>query len=69
MIGASHGDEGVDSIELEKARIRELQEELKIARKQLELMRGSRIEEGGFYNIPKEDEEDPSSTPCKCIVY
>jgi chromosome segregation ATPase len=47
-VGESANDlDSNESIELEKNRIKELQEELRIARRQLELMRSSRVENTG----------------------
>ena len=55
-------------LEIEKTRARELQEELSIAKKQLELMRGSK-NEAAFEPFATDYIDDPASTPCKCLIY
>ena len=63
-IGKNEGEE----LEIEKTRARELQEELSIAKKQLELMRGSK-NEAAFEPFATDYIDDPASTPCKCLIY
>ncbi|OMJ78507.1 hypothetical protein SteCoe_21661 [Stentor coeruleus] len=69
IVESSHGDETFEALEVEKAKARELQEELKIAKRQLELMRGSRIEDKELEELDKDNIDDPSGKPCKCLIY
>lgn len=69
IIDLSNEKELCEDLEQEKAKARELQEELKIAKRQIELMRGSRIEVAGFEPLGTEPVDEPATTPCKCVIY
>ena len=68
IIEASNEKNEGEELEIEKTRARELQEELSIAKKQLELMRGSK-NEAAFEPFATDYIDDPASTPCKCLIY
>jgi chromosome segregation ATPase len=69
IIESSNEKENKASLENERINLRELQEELRLAKKQLELMRASRIEEAGFEPLSTDKFDGPDSTPCKCVVF
>ena len=68
MIDSSNEKGLAEALEMEKTRVRELQEELRIVKKQAEIMRGSNGE-SGFESLATELQDGPDTTPCKCIIY
>ena len=60
---SSNDIENSESIEIEKSRIKELQEELRISRRQLELMRASRVD------IPGKSKPGALHDKKKCEVF
>ena len=69
MIDSTNEKGVVEALEFEKNRVRELQEELRIAKKQAENIRASYNEEPGFESFGTEARDGPDTTPCKCIIY
>lgn len=57
-------NEELERVEAEKKRIVELQEELRITKRQLELMRGNRVEESSFKSTKGNKKEDLDKKKC-----
>lgn len=60
-------NEELEQVEAEKKRIIELQEELRITKRQLELMRSNRVEDKAFRS--KKDSNNPELNKKKCQVF
>ena len=69
IIDSPTEEEYTTALENEKNKIRELQEELRIVKKKIELVRENKDEQSNFEPLSTENRDDPEGVPCKCIIY